>query len=71
MERDCMEFDVLIVGADTSLLPKRKAAWASWNYLLEGSEDEHQCLEEISIYLLSPLALLFHFSLSVGNYFLP
>ncbi|MEL7291781.1 MAG: NAD(P)/FAD-dependent oxidoreductase [Pseudomonadota bacterium] len=30
----------VILHTDESLLPKRKAAWASWNYWLEGSEDQ-------------------------------
>ncbi|NOI81690.1 NAD(P)/FAD-dependent oxidoreductase [Vibrio tubiashii] len=30
----------VILHTDESLLPKRKAAWASWNYWLEGSEGE-------------------------------
>lgn len=30
----------VILHTDTSLLPKRKAAWASWNYWLDGSSEE-------------------------------
>ncbi|WP_100753018.1 NAD(P)/FAD-dependent oxidoreductase [Vibrio salilacus] len=30
----------VILHTDDSLLPKRKAAWAAWNYWLEGSDDE-------------------------------
>ncbi|NVD06369.1 NAD(P)/FAD-dependent oxidoreductase [Vibrio sp. JPW-9-11-11] len=30
----------VILHTDESLLPKRKAAWASWNYWIEGSEDQ-------------------------------
>lgn len=30
----------VILHTDESLLPKRKAAWASWNYWLDGSESE-------------------------------
>ena len=30
----------VVLHTDTSLLPKRKAAWASWNYLLNNNTDK-------------------------------
>jgi len=32
----------VILHTDASLLPKRKAAWAAWNYWLDGGRDEQQ-----------------------------
>jgi predicted NAD/FAD-binding protein len=32
----------VILHTDTSLLPNRKLAWASWNYLLQGTSGENQ-----------------------------
>ncbi|MDF2152493.1 NAD(P)/FAD-dependent oxidoreductase [Vibrio sp. CAU 1672] len=38
----------VVLHTDTSLLPKRKAAWASWNYRLEGSEEEQTHLPSLT-----------------------
>jgi predicted NAD/FAD-binding protein len=38
----------VILHTDTSLLPKRKAAWASWNYYLDGSSTEQQRLPALT-----------------------
>jgi len=34
----------VVMHTDSSLLPKRRRAWASWNYLLDGSEDRQPVL---------------------------
>ncbi len=38
----------VILHCDESLLPVRKSAWASWNYALDGSEDEHHRLPTLT-----------------------
>ncbi|MFM2589552.1 NAD(P)/FAD-dependent oxidoreductase [Vibrio sp. TBV020] len=36
----CYQANEVILHTDEQLLPKRKAAWASWNYWLDGSSSE-------------------------------
>jgi predicted NAD/FAD-binding protein len=38
----------VVLHTDIELLPKRKVAWAAWNYLLEGSEEEQQRLPSLT-----------------------
>ncbi|MGR5093103.1 NAD(P)/FAD-dependent oxidoreductase [Vibrio maritimus] len=38
----------VVLHRDISLLPKRKAAWASWNYALDGGDDEQQRLPTLT-----------------------
>jgi predicted NAD/FAD-binding protein len=34
----------VILHTDESLMPKRKSAWASWNYLISNTDDQHPTL---------------------------
>ena len=38
----------VIMHTDTSQLPKRRLAWASWNYLIKGSADESTALASVT-----------------------
>lgn len=38
----------VVLHTDTSLLPKRKAAWAAWNYWLDGSAQEQNQLPKLT-----------------------
>jgi predicted NAD/FAD-binding protein len=33
-----------VLHQDASLMPRRKRAWASWNYLSHGAQDHHQAI---------------------------
>lgn len=38
----------VVLHTDIGLLPKRKAAWAAWNYLLDGSQEEQERLPSLT-----------------------
>ncbi|MEF1337736.1 FAD-dependent oxidoreductase, partial [Vibrio rotiferianus] len=38
----------VVLHTDIALLPKRKAAWAAWNYLLDGSQEEQERLPSLT-----------------------
>ncbi|OBT15935.1 FAD-dependent oxidoreductase [Vibrio sp. UCD-FRSSP16_10] len=38
----------VVLHTDTSFLPKRHKAWASWNYYLQGGDDQEQCLPTLT-----------------------
>ncbi|WDG07280.1 NAD(P)/FAD-dependent oxidoreductase [Vibrio campbellii] len=38
----------VVLHTDIDLLPKRKAAWAAWNYLLDGSQEEQERLPSLT-----------------------
>ncbi|CAH1580971.1 NAD(P)/FAD-dependent oxidoreductase [Vibrio rotiferianus] len=38
----------VVLHTDIGLLPKRKAAWAAWNYLLDGSQEEQERLPSVT-----------------------
>ncbi|WP_262507057.1 hypothetical protein [Vibrio vulnificus] len=40
LSRMAYQANEVVLHTDDSLLPRRKAAWASWNYLLDGKEGE-------------------------------
>ncbi len=38
----------VVLHTDIGLLPNRKAAWAAWNYLLDGSQEEQERLPSLT-----------------------
>lgn len=48
LSRMAYQANEVVLHTDDSLLPRRKAAWASWNYLLDGKEGEETRLPSLT-----------------------